>query len=117
MMNEYLFEKIDYDNDPKWVIKDFLNSINLSERLIECVEKIINRCGFVINETYCHFPDLEDPDPEYHFDGIMFGVWEGEIIVPESVGFEYVRLACEKYLQLHPEDKDKVSALLARLPC
>ncbi|MCT8354579.1 ribonuclease toxin immunity protein CdiI [Photorhabdus kayaii] len=36
--------------------------------------------------------------------------------MPESVGFEYVRLACEKYLQLHPEDEDKVRTLLAKMP-
>ncbi|AJJ27263.1 TPA: ribonuclease toxin immunity protein CdiI [Yersinia enterocolitica] len=68
-------------------------------------------CG--VNEAYCLFPDLDDSDPECHFDGIMFGVWEGEVIVPESVGFEYVKLACEKYLQLHPEDTNKVKTLLA----
>ncbi|HGE9138216.1 TPA: ribonuclease toxin immunity protein CdiI [Yersinia enterocolitica] len=116
MMNEYIFNRIDYENDNLWVIKDFFNSLNLSERLVDGVLNIIHRTGFVINETYCHFPDLDDPDPECHFDGIMFGVWEGEVIVPESVGFEYVRLACEKYLQLHPEDTDKVKALLIQLP-
>ncbi|GKW05510.1 ribonuclease toxin immunity protein CdiI [Pectobacterium carotovorum] len=116
MMNEYIFSRIDYDSDPLWVVKDFFNSLNLSQRLVWGVESIIKRNGFVINETYCHFPDFEDADPECHFEGIMFGVWEGEIIVPESVGFNYVKLACEKYLQLHPEDTEKVNALLAQIP-
>ncbi|SXD25291.1 Uncharacterised protein [Klebsiella aerogenes] len=46
----------------------------------------------------------------------MFGVWDGELIVPEFVGFKYVRLACEKYIQLHPEDTEKVNELLAKIP-
>ncbi|CNE60293.1 ribonuclease toxin immunity protein CdiI [Yersinia bercovieri] len=114
-MNEYIFKKIDYGNDKYSVIKDFFNSLNLSNDLVYGVKNIVNRNGFVINEIYCHFPDLDDPDPECHFEGIMFGVWDSEIIVPESVGFEYVRLACEKYLQLHPEDINKVNTLLAQL--
>ncbi|HBQ7915358.1 TPA: ribonuclease toxin immunity protein CdiI, partial [Klebsiella aerogenes] len=77
---------------------------------------LINKIGCGVNETYCSFPDFEDPDPECHFEGIMFGVWDGELIVPEFVGFKYVRLACEKYIQLHPEDTEKVNELLAKIP-
>ncbi|ADZ41318.1 hypothetical protein YE105_C0822 [Yersinia enterocolitica subsp. palearctica 105.5R(r)] len=29
MMNEYIFERIDYNNDSEWVVKDFFNSVNL----------------------------------------------------------------------------------------
>jgi len=115
-MNEYLFEKIDYENDGEWVLKDFFNSLNLQGKLLYGVDNIIKRCGFVINETYCHYPDLQDIDPDFHFEGIMFGVWEGEIVVSEKVGFEYVRLACENYVKLHPEDKEKINELLAKIP-
>ncbi|MFP1741060.1 ribonuclease toxin immunity protein CdiI [Lonsdalea quercina] len=115
-MNEYLFKKIDYENDNGWVLKDFFNSLYLQGKFLYGVNNIIKRCGFVINETYLHYPDLQDIDPEFHFEGIMFGVWEGEIIVSEDVGLKYTRLACEKYLQLHPEDTDKVNELLAELP-
>lgn len=115
-MNEYIFEKIDYDNDDAWVLKDFFNSLHLQNRLIYGVGNIIKRCGFVINETYCHYPDLQDVDPDFHFEGVMFGVWEGEVIVSEDIGFKYARLACEKYLELHPEDSEKVNCLLAKLP-
>ncbi|WP_338457889.1 ribonuclease toxin immunity protein CdiI [Pantoea sp. Nvir] len=115
-MNEYLFEKIDYEHDSEWVLKDFFNSLNLQGRFLYGVDNIIRKCGFVINETYCHYPDLQDVDPDFHFEGIMFGVWEGEIIVPESVGFKYTRLACERYLKLHPEDTEKVKSLLSKLP-
>ncbi|MFP1814116.1 ribonuclease toxin immunity protein CdiI [Lonsdalea quercina] len=115
-MNEYLFKKIDYENDNEWVLKDFFNSLHLQGKFLYGVNNIIKRRGFVINETYLHYPDLQDIDPEFHFEGIMFGVWEGEIIVSEDVGFKYTRLACEKYLQLHPEDTDKINELLAKLP-
>ncbi|HDM8289233.1 TPA: hypothetical protein P0N70_000960 [Yersinia enterocolitica] len=48
--------------------------------------------------------------------GLISQVILREVIVPESVDFKYVKLACEKYLQLHPEDTDKVKTLLAQLP-
>ncbi|KGM26447.1 hypothetical protein KS18_20200 [Photorhabdus luminescens] len=115
-MNEYIFKKIDYDSDPEWVVKDFFNSMNLQDKLLWTLPFLLNKTGCGVNETYCIFPDLTDPDPEYHFEGIMFGVWEGEVIVPESIGFEYIKLACEKYLQLHPEDTEQVKSLLAQLP-
>jgi len=116
MMNEYIFERIDYDNDSEWVVKDFFNSMNLQSKFLWSLPFIINKIGCGVNETYCSFPDLEDPDPECHFEGIMFGVWGGEIIVPESVGFNYVKLACEKYLRLHPEHTARVNELLAQIP-
>lgn len=114
-MNEYIFRHIDYDNDPEWVIKDFFNSINLYRKFVWGVEYIINKIGFVIDETYCNFPDWNDPDPTCHFEGIMFGVWEGEIIVSEMLGFKYIKLACEKYLKLHPEDTKQINELLAKI--
>ncbi|EPG6258948.1 ribonuclease toxin immunity protein CdiI [Klebsiella aerogenes] len=115
-MNEYIFENIDYENDPEWVVRDYFNSMYLQGKLIWMLPYLINKIGCGVNETYCSFPDFEDPDPECHFEGIMFGVWDGELIVPEFVGFKYVRLACEKYIQLHPEDTEKVNELLAKIP-
>ncbi|WP_166296714.1 ribonuclease toxin immunity protein CdiI, partial [Photorhabdus tasmaniensis] len=34
----------------------------------------------------------------------------------EETCYHYVRLACEKYLKLHPEDTDKVNELLTKIP-
>lgn len=115
-MNEYIFENTDYENDPYWVVRDYFNSMNLQVKFTWMLPYLVNKIGCGVNETYCSFPNIEDPDPECHFDGIMFGVWEREIIVSEEVGFKYTRLACERYLKLHPEDTEKVNSLVAKLP-
>ncbi|WP_392558889.1 ribonuclease toxin immunity protein CdiI [Orbus mooreae] len=115
-MNEYLFEHIDYDNDPEWVIKDFFNSMNLQNKFLWMLPYLINKIGCGVNETYCNFPDWNDQDSECHFEGIMFGVWGGEIIVSEQIGFKYIRIACKKYLSLHPEDTEEINELLAKIP-
>ncbi|QBH95500.1 hypothetical protein EKN56_03200 [Limnobaculum zhutongyuii] len=115
-MNEYIFESIDYKNDPEWVVKYYFNSMHLQGKFIFMLPYLLNKVGCCVNEAYCSFPDFEDPDPECYFEGMMFGVWGGEVIVSESVGFNYARLACEKYLQLYPEDTEKVNTLLVQLP-
>jgi len=115
-MNEYIFDNTDYENDPEWVVRDYFNSMNLQGKFIWMLPYLVNKIGCGANETYCSFPDINDPDPECHFDGIMFGVWGGEIIVSEEVGFKYTRLACEIYLKLHPKDIDKVNDLVSKLP-
>lgn len=116
MMNEYIFKDTDYDNDPDWVVKDYFNSMNLQGKFMWMLPYLMNKIGCGVNETYCSFPDFEGSDPECHFNGIMFGVWNADIIVPECVGFKYTRQACDKYVELHPEDAEKINALLANLP-
>lgn len=82
MMNEYIFEHIDYENDPEWVIKDFFNLMNLKSKFLFMLPDLVHKVGCGVNETYCSFPDFEDPDPECHFDGIMFGVWWWGLLCP-----------------------------------
>ncbi|XYQ54996.1 ribonuclease toxin immunity protein CdiI [Pectobacterium carotovorum] len=115
MTNEYIFEKTNYNNDNEWIIMDFFNSLNLQNKFIYGIDSIIKKHGFVINETYCQFPDLQELDTDFHFEGIMFGVWEGEVIVPEKTALKHIRLACERYVKIHPEDADKVKFLLDKI--
>ncbi|EQB97822.1 hypothetical protein B738_28677 [Photorhabdus temperata subsp. temperata M1021] len=60
-------------------------------------------------------------DEDEHFEGVQFTVGypptdEDTIIVSEETCYHCVRLACKKYLELHPEDADKVNELLAKIP-
>lgn len=114
-MTEYLFNCTDYENDPEWVVKEFFNSINLQGKFLWMLQFLVNRVGCGANETYCSFPDFQDSDPKCHFEGVMFGVWNGEIVVTESVGLNYTLLACKSYLKLHPEDLDKVNDLIDKI--
>lgn len=115
MNNKQLFEGIDYENDPDWVIKEFFNSIYSQHKFLWALPFILKRYGCCVNKTDCTFPDLDDPDPMYPFEEIMFSVYAGEIIVPESVGFNYVRLACERYINIHPDDQITVNDLLMQI--
>lgn len=41
---------------------------------------------------------------------------DGTIIVSESTCYHYVRLACEKYIELQAEDTNQIAELLAKMP-
>ncbi|MBV4481232.1 ribonuclease toxin immunity protein CdiI [Pseudomonas khavaziana] len=116
VLSEYIFKGIDYDNDEFWVVKEFFNSINMSKKFLCGLSLLADGVGFCFDEAYFHLPDLEGSDEELKFDGLMFGVFDGEVVVSETDGYRLVRLACEKYLQLHPEDITKVNELIAGLP-
>ncbi|MDF7758536.1 ribonuclease toxin immunity protein CdiI [Kosakonia cowanii] len=115
MNNKKLFEGIDYENDPEWVIKEFYNSIYSQHKFLWALPFILKRYGCCVNETDCTFPDLDDPDPMCHFERIMFSVYGGEMIVPEFLGFNYVRLTCESYIKLHPDDQKTVNDLTMQI--
>ena len=113
-MNEYLFEKIDYKNDPYFVVKDVFNSTHLSGRLLWAIPYILNRVGFGIDEAYCHFPDFSEPGSEFHFEGVMFKLMDDKVIVSEDVCFEHLHQAIERYKKLHPEKQQEIDELIEK---
>ena len=64
---------------------------------------------FFVEGTYCFYPDFNSPDPRDHFLGIEFASGfddpEWTVYVPEKVCFAYAKKACERFLELHPEQK------------
>ncbi|KAA8707086.1 ribonuclease toxin immunity protein CdiI [Pseudomonas cannabina] len=116
LKSEYLFETIDPEKDKFSIVKEFFNSIYMSQKFLYGLSLMAEGVGFCFDETYFHFPDLESSSDELRFEGLMFGVFDGEVIVSEVDGYNLTRLACEKYLQHHPEDMSKINDLLAKLP-
>jgi len=58
------------------------------------------------------FSDLDDPDPIYHFSGVMFGMMEDEIIITEDELNSFLKEACDRYIEKNPEDKIKIENIL-----
>ncbi|WP_255566853.1 MULTISPECIES: ribonuclease toxin immunity protein CdiI [Photorhabdus] len=67
MSNKRLFEKIDYNSDSEWVMKEFFNSIYSQGEFLWALPLVLKKDGCGVNETYCIFPNLDDPDPEIPF--------------------------------------------------
>jgi len=82
------------------------------ERFLWSLPLILNRKGCAVNEDYCFFPDLTDPDPEYHFSGVKVGVMDSEVVMTFEELLTFVRQACAKFVELHPEYKTQVEHLV-----
>lgn len=118
-MNNKLFKNIDCITNG--VITTYFDIMYSDARLLEAISYLIKKIGFSTDGAYCHFPDMNSYDEDEHFEGVQFAVGypptdEDTVTVSEETCYQYVRLACEKYLKLHPEDTDKVNELLSRVP-
>lgn len=120
-MSKNLFEMSDVYSGLNEVVVGYFNIMSSGRNFLEVIEHIVGRVGFNTDGAYCNFPDMNSFDESEHFEGVEFAVGyppsEAEtVIVSEKACDQYVRLACEKYLHLHPEDTDKINELLARIP-
>jgi len=107
-----IFENVNTKIGPTWIVKEFFNSLQSQERFLWALRLIVDRRGCAVNYDYCFFSDLNDPDPEYHFSGVKIGVGDHEIQLTDEEFAEFLGRACERYMQLHPEEKDEVTSIL-----
>ncbi|MBA0206318.1 ribonuclease toxin immunity protein CdiI [Pectobacterium aroidearum] len=116
-MNKNLFEMSDIHSGLNEVIAGYFNIMSSDRNFIEATEYIIKKIGFNSDGAYCNFPDMNSYDESEHFEGVEFSVGypaseADAVIVSEEICYQYVRLACERYVKLHPEDAEKIKFLL-----
>lgn len=115
-MNEVPFPISDWRNDPYWMVKSFFNYVCEQKALVHVLEVITKRCSYAYNEEYCVFPDPDDPDQSLHFDGVIFGVSDEEVIVTEAECWQYVRRAALFWIEHNEVDAVVVKQILLRIP-
>lgn len=111
-MNDQLFKNVDYKSDPHWVVKEFFNSVYQQEKFLWVLPLLVGRKGCGVNEEFCFFPNLNDPDPTYHFSGVTFGTMGEETIVTDEQFNAYLKDACDLYLRNRPADESLVARAL-----
>ncbi|WP_159567732.1 ribonuclease toxin immunity protein CdiI [Budvicia diplopodorum] len=120
-MRKELFSQQDVDNGLNLVIVSYFDRMYEDGKFLEAIELLSKRWTLSVDGAYCNFPDMDSYDESEHFEGVEFAVGyppeeDDTVIVSEEICFKYVRLACEKYRYLHPEDTDQVNELLAKVP-
>ncbi|QJW53511.1 hypothetical protein HL670_00367 [Serratia plymuthica] len=118
---KFLFDLPYIKSDHYLVIKSYFDLMYNDDLFLNAVESIIKKHSFMRDGVYCFFPDMNSYDESEHFEGVEFAVGyppsEADTInVSEEICYHYVRLACERYLKIYPEDAEKVNSLLAKLP-
>jgi hypothetical protein len=111
-MNDQLFKNIDYASDNQWVVKEFFNSVFQQGDFLWVLPLISKKIGCTINDDFCFFSNLNDPDPTYNFSGVMFGIMDDELTISEDDFFKYLRVACDLYLMEKPSDRLEVERIL-----
>ena len=105
------------ESDPCWVVKGYFDRMYHDGRFIKALELIVKRWGCSTDGAYCNFPDLDSLSEEENFEGVEFSYGyppgiENTVVVSEDVCAKYIRLACDKYWEFHPEDRTKVEVFL-----
>lgn len=121
MNSKHLFERpLSRTDDIDSTIKEYFDVMYDSNRFIEAIDNITQKQSYMIDGIYCFFPDWNSYDKNEHFYGVQFAIAyppeEDDILtVSEEVCYQYVRLACDKYLQLHPEFQELIESYLERV--
>ena len=114
-----LFNKFDKDSRLNTVKYVFNNFGNRSDFLLT-IACLLGKEGTVVNESGCHFPnDLDEYELYNDYDGVPFeGVecwsFEDEVTVSEEDFFSVLKIACERYIELHPNEKDELQKIMAQ---
>lgn len=120
-MKRELFSQQDVDAGLNLIILSYFDRLYEDNKLLEAMELLSRKWTFNVDGAYCNFPDMNSYDEGEHFEGVEFAIGyppteEDTVIISEDIFYQYIRLVCNKYLQLHPEDKDKVDKLLTEIP-
>jgi len=107
------------ESDAHWPVKGYFDRIYDDGCFVEAIEYVAKKIGFSTDGAYCHFPDMDSPFEDEHFDGVEFAYGDrpevkDTAVISEEIFFNYIRRACGKYVLLHPQDRERISNLLSR---
>jgi len=116
-MNNELFGQPYDRKNPYWILESFFDRMHGEGYFIKTIIYIIGRNSFHLDGAYCSFPDLNSCYEEDHFEGIEYAYGyppenDSTIIVSENICSKYIKIACAKYLNLHPEDSAEIQVIL-----
>lgn len=95
------------------MVVSYFDRMYEGNKFLEAIELLSKRWTLNVDGAYCNFPDMHSFDESEHFEGVEFAVGyppsEAEtVIVSEESLYHYIRLACERFVDLHPEESEKI---------
>lgn len=120
-MKKELFELSDVNAGLNLIVMSYFDRMYEDGKFMKAMDLLSKKWTLNTDGAYCHFPDMDSFDVEDHFEGVEIAIGyppteEDTVIVDENTFYHYVRLACERYLKLHPEDKEMIDSLLLKMP-
>lgn len=119
MRNE-LFSQQDVDDGLNLIIVSYFERMYEDDKFLDAIDLLSKKWTLNVDGAYCNFPDMNSYDESEHFEGVEFAIGyppteDDTVLVSEETCYRYVRLSCDKYLHLHPEDTEKINKLLAKI--
>lgn len=119
-MEEY-FKRFPYDlmhnGDNYGIIVDFFEGILAGDdfiKILTYMSEDLGYGGYALGYCFASMCDEEDiENGDYFEDGVMFYLNEDDVIVDYETFYHCLKLACNIYLEKHPEDEESVKEKLS----
>ena len=118
MKREYRLVDNDMLSDKHFPIRAVFNSIS-DASFVETISSLTEGVGFGVEYGACIFPsDLDEFEIAARgtFDGVEFGLHNGEeVVVDYQTFYYYLTKVCGCYIEDIPWDKDKIEKILEKV--
>ncbi|WP_042473908.1 ribonuclease toxin immunity protein CdiI [Bacillus ndiopicus] len=113
MPRDFRLLEVDLLKAEHFPIISFFNAIPESD-FLEIIEQFSLDIGRGINDAVCIFPTDLDPGEEL-FEGVMFSLYDEEVIVDNETFLYYLEKACQVYLEDYPDKKNIVDIYFEKI--
>jgi hypothetical protein len=115
-MYSYILKKCEYLNLKKYEICAHCIAAQYN-CYIKFLNNVLNECderGYYDGIIFYNDMDKSD-DPNFKLNNICFFLHDCENILTYSEAYEYITIASNFYIELHPEHKEEVIAILEKI--
>ena len=119
-MEPNLFEGIGRRKDKLSIVMKALNTFNASYFTDFVESLILEKEGGGDEYGGCRFPSDLDESEIYHdyggkpFEGVECWYLEDNVVVSEEEFFTVLKEACQRYIELHPEQKNELEKIMSQ---
>jgi hypothetical protein len=102
---------------PPALVESFFDYVHQQGALARVLDAVTQRTSFVYNDEGCWFPDTEDPDPFFHFEGVKFGLVDESamVVISEAECWQYVEQFVKSAVRNGDADAIAIPRMLARV--
>lgn len=106
--------------EPTDIVRCYFDTIYDCNYFLKALNYLVQGIGYGTDGAWANFGDMDNACEEFHFEGVEIEVGFSEppdvMRIDEPTFFRWLRMACERYVQQNPKDKQKVEELLAQAP-
>ena len=120
-MTSNLFQGIGRRVDKTSIVMNALNDFNDSYFPKFVKSLIVDKEGGGGEHAGCRFAKALDESELYHdyagvpFEGVECWSLDDEVIVSEEEFYKILKMACDRYIEIHPEKRDELEQIMSQL--